>query len=168
MPSRLSGSATTKSANLQPPRLGARQTQKSPLEFMDTKEPSKIKTSEAREQSRVVVWSHKKAVRDLMPALKWLHHSPNGEKRDMRTGNKLKALGVKRGWPDLILPVAANTTPGLVIEMKSPTGSTSPEQKEWLAHFEAQGWRVQVARSAQEARTILCQYLGVTNAPELD
>lgn len=143
---------------------------KPPLQFMNTKEPSKIKNTEAREQSLVVIWSHRKAVRDLMPELKWLHHSPNGEKRDAITGNKLKAMGVKKGWPDLILPVRVGSTTGLVIEMKSATGSTTPEQKEWLEHFGDQGWHVQVCRSALEARTILCQYLGIapSNAPALE
>lgn len=141
------------------------------MQFMDTKEPSKIKTTEAREQSLLVIWSHRKAVRDLMPELKWLHHSPNGEKRDIRTGNKLKSMGVKRGFPDLLLPVRIDAnTPGLVIEMKSATGSTSPEQKEWLKHLAQQGWIVAVARSAQEARKEVCQYLDINPdlAPPLD
>ena len=141
---------------------------KSPLVFMEIKTPKK--TTEAREQSMIVMWSHKKLVRDLMPDLRWLHHSPNGEKRDARTGNKLKAMGVKPGFPDLILPVRAGNAPGLVIEMKSETGSTSAPQKEWIAHFQAQGWEFRLARSAQEARTILCQYLGIPqeSTPELD
>jgi hypothetical protein len=133
--------------------------------------PRKTNRGEEIEQARVIKWSHKVAVRDLMPALRWLHHSPNGGKRDAFTGAQMKALGVKAGFPDLILPVSNQSfTPGLVIEMKSATGSTSPEQKEWLAHFEAQGWAIRVARSAQEARTHLCQYLGLPpdQAPALE
>lgn len=120
--------------------------------------------SEEIEQARVIKWSHKLVVRALMPELKWLHHSPNGGKRDALAGAQMKALGVKKGWPDLILPVSRNLTNGLVIEMKSPTGSTTPEQKEWLEHFEAQGWRVQVCRSALEARMELCLHLGINPA----
>jgi hypothetical protein len=127
--------------------------------------PRKTNRGEEIEQARVIKWSHKVAVREVMPDLRWLHHSPNGGKRDALAGAQMKALGVKPGWPDLILPVSNQSfTPGLVIEMKSDTGSTSKEQKEWLAHFEAQGWRVEVARSAQEARTILCSYLGIDQA----
>lgn len=99
-----------------------------------------------------------------MPELKWLHHSPNGGKRDALAGAQMKALGVKKGWPDLILPVRVGSTTGLVIEMKSATGSTTTEQKEWLEHFGDQGWLTEIARSAQEARTILCQYLGINPA----
>ena len=122
------------------------------------------------EQARVIKWSHKVAVRELLPALRWLHHSPNGGKRDALAGAQMKALGVKPGWPDLMLPVAASGFPGLVIEMKSATGSTSAEQKAWLAHFTEQGWHVRVVRSAQDAREVLCQYLGIAlNAvPDLE
>lgn len=132
--------------------------------------PRSTTRGEEIEQARVIKWSHKVAVRDLMPALRWLHHSPNGGKRDALAGAQMKALGVKPGFPDLILPVGSGLFPGLVIEMKSATGSTSDTQKEWLTHFEAQRWAVRVARSAQEARTILCSYLGIDHdlAPALD
>lgn len=112
------------------------------------------------EQAKVIKWSHRVPVRESMPALRWLHHSPNGGKRDSVTGGQMKSLGVKPGFPDLILPVGSGLAPGLVIEMKSDTGRPSPEQKEWLAHFEAQRWTVHIARSAEEARHILCTYLG--------
>lgn len=126
--------------------------------------------TEEIEQARLIKWSHRVAVRTLMPELKWLHHSPNGGKRDALAGAQMKALGVKKGWPDLILPVSRNLTNGLVIEMKSATGSTSPEQKEWLDHFKSQQWAVRVARSAQEARKELCLYLGIApaDAPTLE
>lgn len=122
--------------------------------------------SEEIEQARVIKWSHRVAVRELMPELRWLFHVPNGGLRTALAGAQMKALGVKPGVPDLILPVGR----GLAIEMKSATGSTTPEQKEWLAHFEAQGWTVAIARSAQDARIALCQYLGINpdQAPALD
>lgn len=121
------------------------------------------------EQARLIKWSHLTAARALMPALRWLHHSPNGGKRDAVTGGQMKALGVKRGFPDLILPVQSGPHPGLIIEMKSDTGTTTPEQKDWIAHFEAQGWQTRLARSAQEARTTLCLYLNTNpdDAPPL-
>lgn len=100
-------------------------------------------------------------VRAVLPDLRWLHHSPNGGKRDAFTGAQMRALGVKKGFPDLILPVRSGDCAGLIIEMKSAIGRLSPEQKEWQAHFAAQGWTFAVARSAQEARTELCLYLGI-------
>lgn len=129
-----------------------------------------MKRLEEVEQARLVKWTHRVPVRELMPALRWLHHSPNGGKRDAITGGQMKALGVKPGFPDLVLPVPILTNPGLVIEMKSDTGRTTPAQDEWLDHFTRSGWCVAVARSAQEGRAILCAYLGQdpATAPALD
>lgn len=81
----------------------------------------------------------------------------------------MKALGVKRGFPDLILPVATESAPGLVIEMKSEKGRLSPEQDEWLAHYALQGWITHVCRSAEEARECVCHYFGLSpdDAPAL-
>lgn len=125
------------------------------------------------EQARLIKWSHKASVRAVLPCLKFLHHSPNGGKRDAFTGAQMKALGVKPGFPDLVLPVlqpAPAKGNGLAIEMKSATGRQSPEQKEWQAHLESQGWQYSLARSAQEAREIVCQYLDMPLAslPDLD
>lgn len=129
-----------------------------------------VTRGEEIEQAKVVKWSHRRDVRDMLPDLVWLHHSPNGGKRDAFTGAQMKALGVKPGFPDLILPVCSRDHHGLVIEMKSETGRVSLEQNVWLAHFAAQKWEIGIARSAQEARTIICRYLGLPQAcvPSLD
>ena len=81
----------------------------------------------------------------------------------------MKALGVKPGFPDLIMPISNGIAPGLVIEMKSDIGRTSTTQNEWIEMFQAQGWDFRLARSAQEARSYLCLYLGINPdaAPEL-
>lgn len=130
----------------------------------------KVYREEEIEQAKVIRWSHRKCVRDLLPDLRWLHHSPNGGKRDAFTGAQMKALGLKPGFPDLILPVGSRLHNGLVIEMKSPTGRVSLEQNEWLAHLAGQKWEIGIVRSAQEARTVLCKYLGLPpdQAPPLE
>jgi hypothetical protein len=142
---------------------------KDPVNFMESKGLEIIKTTEAREQARLVAWTHKKAVRELMPELRWLYHAANGEKRDKFTAGKLKAMGVVPGVPDLTLPVKRPTFTGLIIEMKSATGSLSSEQKEWRDHYLSQGWEFYICRSAEEGRFALCEYLGVLpeNVPEL-
>ena len=129
-----------------------------------------MKRTEEQEQARFARWAHRQDVRALMPALAWLHHSPNGGLRSGFTGAQMKALGTKPGFPDLILPARSGPRPGLAIEFKSSTGSTSPAQRGWIAHLETQGWAVHVARSAQEARSIACQYFGISpaDAPPLD
>lgn len=45
---------------------------------------------------------------DCMPELEYMHHIPNGGKRDKRTAVALKRQGVKAGVPDICLPVARN------------------------------------------------------------
>lgn len=122
------------------------------------------------EQARLIKWTHKREVRSMLPEVAWLFHVPNGGQRSSFAGAQMKALGAKKGVPDLLMPVSTPHYNGLVIEMKSGTGQTSAEQKEWLEHFKSNGWAVHVARSAQEAREMICQYLGMPSAkvPDLD
>lgn len=125
---------------------------------------------EEAEQAKVVKWSHKREVRALMPALRWMHHSPNGGVRSAFTGAQMRALGVKKGWPDLVLPKRSGAYVGLVIEMKYGKGKESPEQVEWLDFLTDEGWRVSICYSAEEARRDICLYFGVDpdTAPALD
>jgi hypothetical protein len=129
--------------------------------------------SELTEQARLVRWSHLRDTRELMPELRWLHHSPNGGRRDGFTGGQMKALGTKPGWPDLVLPVrqpgSLGSVPGLAIEMKTTTGRTTPEQDAWLDLLASSGWTTALCRSADEARSVLCRYLAVNpnSAPPL-
>lgn len=125
------------------------------------------------EQARLIKWSHKKAVRELMPDLEWLYHTPNGGRRDSFAAAQMKALGVKRGVPDLLLPVRVTGEhgghAGLVIEMKSADGRLTAEQEHWLEHYSREGWVTSVCRSAEEARAAICYYLGwePKDVPEL-
>ena len=54
------------------------------------------------------------------------HHSPNGEKRDKRTGAKLKAMGLLPGWPDFVLLQEGYAFFG---EVKPANGNLSKSQK---------------------------------------
>jgi hypothetical protein len=124
--------------------------------------------SEEVEQARFIKWTHKREVRALMPGLVWMFHSPNGGKRDAVVGGQMKAMGVKKGVPDLLMPVAATDYKGLAIEMKSTIGRTTPEQEDWLNHLTEQGWMCEVARCAEKARAITMTYFGVTDAPAIE
>ncbi len=100
------------------------------------------------------------------PALRWLFHVPNGGARDAATGGKLKAMGVRAGVVDLLLPWhdwdgQAARYVGLAIEMKRKPNRPSAEQREWLAHLESQGWRCEVCWSAEEAIGVLREYLDI-------
>lgn len=123
-----------------------------------------MKQQELIEQAKLIRWTHKREVRALMPALRWLYHVGNGGQRSKLAGAQMTALGVVKGVPDLALPAASGQHPGLIIEMKSDRGSLSPEQKEWIAHYQEQGWHTAVCRSAEEARIVIARYFLMTPA----
>lgn len=120
-----------------------------------------MERGEEREQARFIKWTHLPKVRALAPALRWMFHCPNGGKRDAITGGQMRALGVKPGVPDLLMPVRSGPDYGLALEFKSATGTTTDTQDEWLAHLMANGWTVLVVRSAEEARAAVQHYLDV-------
>jgi hypothetical protein len=83
---------------------------------------------------------------------------PNGGARNIVTGRKLKAEGVRRGIPDLFYPVPVFPFAGLFIEVKTATGRVSPEQKIELSALEAAGYRVAVCRSSEEIVRAIIEY----------
>ena len=48
----------------------------------------------------------------------YLHHSPNGGFRNASEAAKFKAMGVRAGFPDLVLLVPRGKRPFLAIELK--------------------------------------------------
>lgn len=58
-----------------------------------------------------------------------LHHSPNGGARNMTEGARFKAMGVRKGFPDLILLVPNRHYPYLCVELKTDKGRQSEGQK---------------------------------------
>ena len=93
--------------------------------------------TEAQHQKLVIDWAL--AVRQKYPDLKLLHAIPNGGKRDPIEAKHLQQQGLKKGVPDLHLPVARGKYHSLYIEMKTETGRTSPEQDWWLEELSGQG-----------------------------
>lgn len=91
----------------------------------------------------------------------YLHHSPNGGKRNLREAVRLKAQGLMSGYPDLHLFVARRGYHGLFIEMKSPKGRLSENQKIVIARLVEQGHRVTVCNSFESAKDEIIWYLGL-------
>ncbi len=107
-----------------------------------------------------------------LPALRWLFAVPNGgwrgKPRKLRNATlpptaacKAKAEGVRPGVPDYLWPQRSGSYVGLALELKAPKphgdGPTT-EQRKWLAHLEAQGWRRVVAYGAEEAWAAIREY----------
>lgn len=94
------------------------------------------------------------------PELKLIFHPANGKRRDKRTAAILFGLGVKRGVPDLWLPVARRGWFGLVIEMKRVDGGrVEPEQKDWIEKLEDNRYYATVCNGADRAWSIIKWYL---------
>lgn len=93
------------------------------------------------------------------PELDYLVAIPNGGARHKAVAGKLKAEGVRPGYPDLALNVARGGFHGLFIELKSLTGRASPQQNEWLARLNAAGNYAVVCKGWLSAKECLENYL---------
>lgn len=89
----------------------------------------------------------------------YLHHSPNGGKRNVREGARFKAMGVKAGFPDIAIYLFSEECRGLFIEMKTGKGRQTESQKEWQRMLVGQGCRYEVCRSFEEFKTAVESYI---------
>lgn len=123
-----------------------------------------MKQDEHQEQVALFDWA--RLTEGRFPELALLFAVPNGGARNVVTGQRLKQEGVKRGVPDVWLPVARGGYHGLVIELKAGKGRPTAEQKAWLEALEAQGWLARVCVGFENARDLVAQYLdGSFRAP---
>lgn len=108
--------------------------------------------TEAQEQAIVVEWCEWKKIP--------VFHVPNGGYRHKHTAAQLKAQGVRRGVPDLVVPLARNGFHGLFIEMKRcDGGALSKEQAEWLRMLRDEGYMAEVCHGAEQAIELLERYV---------
>ncbi|MFC0708982.1 VRR-NUC domain-containing protein [Azorhizophilus paspali] len=86
---------------------------------------------------------------------------PNGGARRKAVAGKLKAEGVRKGYPDLQLLMPRGGYHGLIIELKRVKGGrVEPEQADWLEWLAGQGYMAVVCKGADEARETIKRYLG--------
>lgn len=111
--------------------------------------------SEHAEQCAVVKWF------DMQyPALRGrLFAVPNGGARHPAVAGKLKAEGVRKGVPDLWLPVPAHGLHGLVIELKAKGGRLTPEQDDWINFLGGKGYMAVLCVGADAAMETIRGYL---------
>lgn len=89
-----------------------------------------------------------------------IFHIANEGKRTKKNGARLRREGLKKGIPDLFLPVAKMGYNGLFIEMKKRGGRTSPEQRWWIEKLRKQGYLVEVCDSSTKAIDLIKNYIG--------
>jgi hypothetical protein len=85
---------------------------------------------------------------------------PNGGRRSMTEGVRLKRQGVSAGVPDVCITLARKPYHGLYIELKRQSGGTvSIPQKEWIERLTVQGYKAAVAKGSDAAIALVEEYL---------
>lgn len=118
--------------------------------------------SENQHQMAVIKWSQQASIRQKWPELKLLFHIPNERKCTPLQGKNLQRMGVKRGVPDLCLPVPRGRYHGLYIEMKTETGRVSDDQEWWGEQLSAEGYFWEVCHGWESAARVLEWYLSLS------
>lgn len=111
--------------------------------------------NEHENQKIIFKWASKN------PVLVTLFAIGNGGLRDMGTAIKMKAEGVKKGVPDMFLPLANGTYYGLFIELKTESGRASKEQTEWIEKLNANGYRAVICVGYKSAIEEIKNYAGI-------
>lgn len=119
-----------------------------------------MKSSESMHQKTIIEWCEWQKVK--YPELDMIFHITNEGKRSKRMGAELKRMGLKRGIPDICLPVPNEKYSGLFIELKADkTKRLSKEQKEWLEKLNRFGYKAVRCNGADEAISVIKDYLGM-------
>lgn len=82
-----------------------------------------------------------------LPDWEWAHY-PAGEPRDIRTAAKLKAMGMRKGWPDFIFITPFGSL--MFLELKRMGGALSRDQSEFRTRCIARGNPYVVARTLDQ------------------
>lgn len=86
----------------------------------------------------------------------FIFHVPNEGKRSGIGGQILKAIGLRPGFPDLVILLPGRA---VLIEMKTSTGVVRTSQKRVHAALLRVGYPVHVARSLEEFQGVVAQEL---------
>lgn len=117
--------------------------------------------SEAQHQAAVIKWTQQPEIRQQWPELKLLYHIKNETKEGAAQVAVDRSMGVKKGVPDLHLPVARGRYHGLYIEMKTETGHTTGDQEWWGEQLHIQGYACMVCHGWEAAVAALQWYMNL-------
>lgn len=89
-------------------------------------------------------------------------HIPNESKRSAAYGAKMKRMGLRKGFPDLFIPMARQGFHGLFIELKVDKSSrVQPEQKTWIVYLNEHGYKATICCGADEAIEEIKKYMEI-------
>jgi hypothetical protein len=116
------------------------------------------KPSEYQEQAKIFKWA---ALNEkIWPALRLLNASLNGVRLTIGQAKKAKAAGMKKGFPDLFLPVPRGIYHGLFIELKRVGGPKPTKyQRQWLEDLVSEGYDCYCCRGSDAAIATIKSYL---------
>lgn len=114
-----------------------------------------MKRGETTEQIMLFQWAER--VKGIIPAIALMYHVPNEGKRT--NGAILKAAGLKKGVPDVCLPVPSGGFHALYIELKYGKNVPTDEQEEYMELLRQQGNKTEVCYSARDAQEKILEYL---------
>ena len=114
--------------------------------------------TEYQEQCTIFEWCELMSAK--YPMLKYCHSSLNGVKLTIGQAHKAKLSGMKKGVPDIFLPYNNGEYTGLFIELKRvKQGVVKPEQKDFIAYLNSQGYKAVVCKGSTDAILTLKEYL---------
>ena len=117
--------------------------------------------TESVEQQCLIRWANMQLGK--YPELDMLYHVPNEGRRSLSTGARMKNEGLRKGVPDLVLPVPRGDYHGLYIELKRLKYSKkTEEQKDWVKKLNQQGYYACFCNGWVEASEVIKKYLNLS------
>ena len=104
-------------------------------------------------QRQLVQWAK------TQPWGQFLYHIPNETVSGRGWMTRNRQLGVRKGVPDLCLPIPMHGYHGLYIELKADKGRLGPVQARWLEALRTFGYRAEVCHGWEEAKLVLEEYM---------
>ncbi len=127
--------------------------------------PEQLAKSGTEDGAQAALFCWAATARQTYPELRYMFAIPNGGMRNIIVASKMKATGVKKGVPDICLPVKRGNYSGLFVELKRPEsvgkreGITSDEQIDFMIFLQSQGFLCIVCVGWEMARDAISAYL---------
>lgn len=125
-------------------------------EFKAIKVKNKRGKPEEKLQEACVLWFYRQYPK------RTIYSIPNGGSRDEREMVNLKKTGLLPGASDLVIPEAHHGYHCWFIEIKTPTGTQTPEQKEFEKQVTKVGNKYSIIRNVDQFINEVTAYLNET------
>jgi len=118
---------------------------------------------ESEIQSEIIKWVQ--SLEPYYPELALMNASLNGIQTTAKIKAMMNAQGMKKGYPDLFLPVSriinGQLSHGLFIEIKTIDGRAKKEQLWWNEQLNKQGYMAVFCYGLDDVKKIICNYMQI-------